>query len=107
MNSLAAKVGLLLTALLAMSGCAQPVAEEVGAGEQDARSEVLFWHFWGGEDGKVVDEVVRRFNDSQEQYRVRAVSMPGNNLSPKAMPSSRQVASILCSGVRDHNEYSD
>lgn len=47
------------------------------------RSEVLFWHFWGGADRSVVDDVVRRFNESQEQYFVRAVAMPGNNLQAK------------------------
>lgn len=49
----------------------------------DDREEVIFWHFWGGEDGKVVDEIVARFNASQERYVVRAVAMPGNNLDVK------------------------
>ena len=47
------------------------------------REEVVFWHFWGGQDKAVVDDVVRRFNESQDQYRVRAVAMPGNNLQAK------------------------
>lgn len=47
------------------------------------RSEVLFWHFWGGADRSVVDDVVRRFNESQDQYFVRAIAMPGNNLQAK------------------------
>lgn len=45
--------------------------------------EVLFWHFWGGRDRPVVEEIVRRFNASQQEYRVRAVAMPGNNLDLK------------------------
>ena len=49
----------------------------------DDREEILFWHFWGGEDRQVVDDVVRRFNDSQEEFFVRAVAMPGNNLDVK------------------------
>ncbi len=47
------------------------------------RAEVVFWHFWSGPDGEVVDEVVRRFNESQEEFFVRAVSMPGNNFDMK------------------------
>lgn len=47
------------------------------------RSEVVFWHFWGGEDREVVDDVVRRFNESQETYFVRSIAMPGNNLQAK------------------------
>lgn len=49
----------------------------------DSREEVIFWHFWGGADGKVVDDAVRRFNESQYKYRVRAIAMPGNNLDTK------------------------
>lgn len=45
--------------------------------------EVVFWHFWGGEDRQVVDAVVARFNASQTRYRVRAIAMPGNNLDLK------------------------
>ena len=47
------------------------------------REEVVFWHFWGGTDRAVVEEIVERFNTSQEQYFVRAVAMPGNNLDMK------------------------
>ncbi len=47
------------------------------------RQEVVFWHFWGGEDGRVVEDIVRSFNEQQDQYVVRAVAMPGNNLDVK------------------------
>ncbi|MDB4374456.1 ABC transporter substrate-binding protein [bacterium] len=47
------------------------------------RSEVIFWHFWGGEDRDVVDDVARRFNASQTEYYVRPIAMPGNNLQAK------------------------
>ncbi len=47
------------------------------------REEVVFWHFWGGEDLAVVEDVVERFNASQEKYFVRAIAMPGNNLDVK------------------------
>lgn len=49
----------------------------------DPREEVIFWHFWGGRDRQVVEDVVRRFNETNKQYRVRAVAMPGNNLDVK------------------------
>jgi multiple sugar transport system substrate-binding protein len=47
------------------------------------RSEVVFWHFWGGADRSVVEDIVRRFNESQSEYWVRAVAVPGNNLDAK------------------------
>ncbi|QDT67692.1 Maltose/maltodextrin-binding protein precursor [Planctomycetes bacterium MalM25] len=50
---------------------------------QDERTEVVFWHFWGGRDLPVVEDVIRRFNASQDKYRVRGVAMPGANLDLK------------------------
>ena len=47
------------------------------------RRDVLFWHFWGGKDRQVVDDIVARFNASQSEHFVRAVAMPGNNLDLK------------------------
>ncbi|MEM8681462.1 MAG: extracellular solute-binding protein, partial [Planctomycetota bacterium] len=67
---------LLLTAVV--SGCA-PASPTPQAGPR----EVLFWHFWGGKEQAVVEEVVRRFNAQQHDHVVRAVAMPGNNLDLK------------------------
>lgn len=53
------------------------------AGKFDRPQEVVFWHFWGGEDGDVVESIVNQFNDSQTYYFVRSVAMPGNNLNAK------------------------
>jgi multiple sugar transport system substrate-binding protein len=47
------------------------------------RREIVFWHFWGGEDRTVVESVVDRFNASQDEHFVRAIPMPGNNLDLK------------------------
>ena len=66
---------LLLAAALTFSGHRAAIPA--------GRSEVLFWHFWGGKERVVVDEVVRRFNESQNVHYVRAVAMPGNNLDLK------------------------
>ncbi len=47
------------------------------------REEVVFWHFWGGQDRDVVEDVVQRFNEAQSSYWVRPIAMPGNNLQAK------------------------
>ena len=47
------------------------------------RREVVFWHFWGGADRAIVEDVVNRFNRSQDEHFVRAIAMPGNNLDLK------------------------
>ncbi len=66
---------LCVVVLLVVSGCNEPAS--------DARQEVIFWHFWGGKDRPVVEEIVARFNSQSQDYRVRAVAMPGNNLDLK------------------------
>ncbi|MCA9231290.1 MAG: extracellular solute-binding protein [Planctomycetales bacterium] len=47
------------------------------------REEVVFWHFWGGRDRPIVEEIVEHFNTSQTRYTVRAIAMPGSNLDLK------------------------
>lgn len=47
------------------------------------RREVVFWHFWGGRHRAVVEDIVRRFNESQSEHFVRAVAVPGHNLDVK------------------------
>ncbi|QDS97738.1 extracellular solute-binding protein [Adhaeretor mobilis] len=71
------RLALLFTLSLLLFGC-QPVSETASQPE-----EVIFWHFWGGEDRPIVEQIVVDFNASQQQYRVRAIAMPGNNLDLK------------------------
>ncbi len=54
-----------------------------GTSPPAGRSLVEFWHFWGGADRAVVEDVVRRFNQSQTDYWVRAIAVPGNNFDAK------------------------
>ena len=71
-------VAILVTVMIYAS-----FASRSGPEIPDGREEVVFWHFWGGADRNIVEEVVRRFNTSQQQYFVRAIAMPGNNLDVK------------------------
>ena len=61
--------------VLICAGCTKPVEED--------REEVIFWHFWGGQDRPIVEGIVRDFNQSQDKYVVRAIAMPGSNLDLK------------------------
>lgn len=47
------------------------------------RTEVVFWHKWGGAERHVVRQIADRFNASQDEYYVRPIVMPGNNLDLK------------------------
>ncbi len=50
------------------------VATLVGAAPARAATEVEFWHAMSGALGERVDELVRRFNDSQQDYVVKAIA---------------------------------
>ena len=69
----------LICVCIALPACA-PTAPQSSSEEP---AEVVFWHFWGGRDRPVVDRVIERFNESQSDYRVRGVAMPGANLDLK------------------------
>lgn len=71
-------IALVATLCLGLLGCGEAPKVEPGG-----RTEVVFWHFWGGRDLPVVEDVIRRFNASQPRYRVRGVAMPGANLDLK------------------------
>jgi multiple sugar transport system substrate-binding protein len=70
----------LLVALLILA------ARERSAVSNDVpteRQEVVFWHFWGGDDRRVVESIVQRFNERQNRHWVRPIAMPGSNLDLK------------------------
>lgn len=70
-----------VAALIFVSGCQ---SQQSPLGNQSPHpTDVVFWHFWGGEDRAVVDDIVAQFNDRQHRFRVRAIAMPGNNLQAK------------------------
>jgi sn-glycerol 3-phosphate transport system substrate-binding protein len=52
-----------VAALLLLSGCAGV----------STRTEIQFWHAMDGQLGESVDELVRKFNESQREFEVKAV----------------------------------
>lgn len=73
------RMALLAVLLILSLGC----SAESPSNQSAAREEVLFWHFWGGRDRPIVENIVERFNRSQDRYRVRALALPGSNLDLK------------------------
>ena len=47
------------------------------------RIPVRFWHMWTSEWAKVVDDICREFNKSQEKYEVIPLSVPSNAADTK------------------------
>ena len=81
LNSLILALTLLFLAALVLFAFWPNAAASQGSSAN--REEVIFWHFWGGQDRLVVEEVIERFNAFQARYRVRGIAMPGNNLDLK------------------------
>jgi multiple sugar transport system substrate-binding protein len=76
------RLAAVLLVALAVAAAVRPTTGtrwQVPAG----RSEVVFWHFWGGAYRPVVEEICDRFNRSQQEFFVRPVAMPGSNLDLK------------------------
>ena len=51
------------------------------------RQEVRFWHMWLGEWKGVVEKIVNEFNESQDQYEVVPLSIPGAEADTKFLLS--------------------
>lgn len=51
------------------------------------RQEVIFWHMWTSTWKEVVDRIVERFNESQDEYEVIALSVPGSGADTKFLLS--------------------
>ncbi|WP_058300879.1 ABC transporter substrate-binding protein [Gorillibacterium timonense] len=52
----------------APSGSAAPAKTE--------RTKVSVWYLWGGAEGEVVEQLIKRFNESQDKYTVEGLSVP-------------------------------
>lgn len=87
MNASSSLRGMLAIALIAVLGIGLLASQQwLTASDVQVpsdREEVVFWHFWGGADRAIVEDVAKRFNESQNDYYVRPIAMPGNNLDLK------------------------
>jgi multiple sugar transport system substrate-binding protein len=53
-----------------------------------ARKPVYFWHMWSGEYQPVVENICRRFNESQSTYEVIPLQIPANDSQTKFLLSA-------------------
>lgn len=52
------------------------------------REPVYFWHMWSGEWEPIVEQICRRFNESQTQYEVVPLQVPSEGAETKFLLSS-------------------
>lgn len=71
------KIILIITLVFAMlfTACVKGNSkgnEETAAAEKDGKTVITFWHSMGGVNGKALDKLVKRYNESQDKYFVKA-----------------------------------
>jgi multiple sugar transport system substrate-binding protein len=71
----AAVIGLALVVLFATPARS---TREASVRKYPNRTPVRFWHMWSAEWKDVVDRIVDRYNRSQDEYEVIALSVPGS-----------------------------
>ena len=48
-----------------------------------AKTELVFWHYWDGENGKKLESLIQEFNTSHPNIEVQPVFIPGSDLLTK------------------------
>lgn len=72
----------LLTLFVVLAPPAPPVNHYPG------RQRVVFWHMWGNEYQPVVEQIARRFNESQSRYEVIPLYVPAEGAATKFLLSA-------------------
>ncbi|WP_135553695.1 ABC transporter substrate-binding protein [Paenibacillus cymbidii] len=75
--------------LFAMAGCGSSKGANPSASVEPSASvapkasgkeavELVYWHFWTGDDAKMIDGIVDEFNKTHPGIKVKSVSIPGD-----------------------------
>ncbi|WAA66459.1 ABC transporter substrate-binding protein [Microbacterium oxydans] len=81
--------GALTTAtVVALTGCG------AGGGDADGPTEITFSYLWGGEEAKVLEQIIADFNGSQDEIVVKGVSSPDTQKQLTSMSSSNGAFDI-------------
>lgn len=80
-KSVLSRVGLAAVLLFVVGFWAYPAVRAKAAPK--TRKQVRFWHMWTAEWKDVVDKIVARYNASQDEYEVVALSVPSSGADAK------------------------
>jgi multiple sugar transport system substrate-binding protein len=66
-----------------------------------AKTELVFWHYWDGENGKKLESLIQEFNTSHPNIEVQPVFIPGSDLLTKIQLSvlSGQTPELAISDI--------
>jgi multiple sugar transport system substrate-binding protein len=76
MRILTRTVSLLAVAAMLLAGCA-------GTSRPGAVTEIEFWNYWDGQNGKAISALVDKFNQTHPRIKVKNVTLPWGELMPK------------------------
>lgn len=76
-----------LGAMMLMSGCGAGIAQN--AGESGGQAvEVSVWHYWDGANADAFDDLVGKFNESQDEVHVSTSNVPNADFLTKLKTSA-------------------
>ncbi len=60
----------------AASSSAAPSGDQVSSVAPAERTKVNFWYLWGGDEAKIIEEIIAAYNQSQDKYEAVGLSTP-------------------------------
>lgn len=80
MLSLVIATGVIATMFSACGGTSdkKETKEPAASNAPVVAKDVNFWYFWKGDEGKVIEDIVAKFNASQKNYVIKGLSVPDN-----------------------------
>lgn len=63
------------------TGCGNK--KEAAVQKDEGKTVIEFWHYWDGNNGKAVNDIVKKFNEENKDIEVKPVFIPGDQLMTK------------------------
>lgn len=117
-KSLVIMLAIIIASVSLLAGCGsnnskgtdiKESATPSGSVSTGEKSKVSVWYLWGGREGAAIEEVISRFNSSQDKYIVEGLSVPDEQKIKVAISSgngpdltdsfSRNVSAYAESGI--------
>lgn len=78
-SKIALSMFIIMTLIVSLSGCGKTSTVQ----PSDEKSIIEFWHYWDGNNGKAINELVANFNSQNDDVEVKPVFIPGGELNTK------------------------
>jgi multiple sugar transport system substrate-binding protein len=72
---------LCISIVFGFSGCSD--SSKTSDSNKGGKTVIEFWHYWDGNNGKAINELVDNFNKENEDIEVKPIFIPGDQLMTK------------------------